>query len=401
MDGLVRMGPDDLGWGGASPERPRRLAALVGAALLLLQPALGQAPDLLWEKAFGGPGEERGISLQETADGGIIVAGYTTSRGGGGRDLWLVKTDSEGELEWDRTIGGPGDEEGWAVLEVEDGYVVAGVSSSGEGGGRDLLLLKTYSDGYERWSKTFGGAGDDWGVALVKTEGGYLVAGSTTSRGSGGSDGWILLADPDGNPDWEVAIGGSKNDGLSSILEVADGYVAVGTTESYGGGGKDVWLVKTDREGARIWEKTFGKGGDERGNSVLKVADGYLIVGTTASEGSSGRDLLLLKTDHQGEKVWEETMGGPGEDGGWQALEAGGGLVVVGYTRGAADQDVWLLSVSSAGEKVWDATFGGPGFDLGRAIVPTGDGAMAMTGWTESRGSGGQDLWLGKTEAVD
>ncbi|WP_143763416.1 hypothetical protein [Methanothrix harundinacea] len=157
------MGPDDLGWDGASPERPRRLAALVGAALLLLQPALGQAPDLLWEKAFGGPGEERGISLQETADGGIIVAGYTTSRGGGGRDLWLVKTDSEGELEWDRTIGGPGDEEGWAVLEVEDGYVVAGVSSSGEGGGRDLLLLKTYSDGYERWSKTFGGAGDGLG----------------------------------------------------------------------------------------------------------------------------------------------------------------------------------------------------------------------------------------------
>lgn len=367
--------------------------------VLMLQPALGQAPDLSWEKSFGGPGDERGISLLETADSSLAVVGYTSSKGDGGRDLWLIKTDSEGELEWDRAIGGPGDEEGWSLLGTEDGYVIAGVSGSGEAGGKDLLLVKTYSDGYERWTKTFGGPGDDWGVAAVKTEAGYVVAGSTTSRGSGGSDGWILLVDPDGNLVWEVAIGGSKNDGFSSIVEVEDGYVAVGTTESYGAGGKDVWLVKADGEGKRVWEKTFGKDGDERGNSVLKMADGYIIVGTSSADAPGGRDLLLLKTDLEGEKVWEETIGGPGEDGGWQALvDEDGGIVVVGYTRGTADEDIWLLKVSSVGEKLWDDAFGGEGFDLGRSIVPTKDGGWAMTGWTESGGPKGQDLWLGKVE---
>jgi len=327
----------------------------------MLQPALGQAPDLSWEKSFGGPGDERGISLLETADSSLAVVGYTSSKGDGGRDLWLIKTDSEGELEWDRAIGGPGDEEGWSLLGTEDGYVIAGVSGSGEAGGKDLLLVKTYSDGYERWTKTFGGPGDDWGVAAVKTEAGYVVAGSTTSRGSGGSDGWILLVDPDGNLVWEVAIGGSKNDGFSSIVEVEDG--------------------------------------DERGNSVLKMADGYIIVGTSSADAPGGRDLLLLKTDLEGEKVWEETIGGPGEDGGWQALvDEDGGIVVVGYTRGAGDEDIWLLKVSSVGEKLWDDAFGGEGFDLGRSIVPTKDGGWAMTGWTESGGPRGQDLWLGKVE---
>lgn len=396
------MRPDDpRHFRAASSSRPAIAAALLGGALvvLMLQPALGQAPDLSWEKSFGGPGDERGISLLETADSSLAVVGYTSSKGDGGRDLWLIKTDSEGELEWDRAIGGPGDEEGWSLLGTEDGYVIAGVSGSGEAGGKDLLLVKTYSDGYERWTKTFGGPGDDWGVAAVKTEAGYVVAGSTTSRGSGGSDGWILLVDPDGNLVWEVAIGGSKNDGFSSIVEVEDGYVAVGTTESYGAGGRDVWLVKADGEGKRVWEKTFGKDGDERGNSVLKMADGYIIVGTSSADAPGGRDLLLLKTDLEGEKVWEETIGGPGEDGGWQALvDEDGGIVVVGYTRGTGDEDIWLLKVSSVGEKLWDDAFGGEGFDLGRSIVPTKDGGWAMTGWTESGGPKGQDLWLGKVE---
>lgn len=381
------------------------IPSLIRATLILLilvHPALGQAPDLEWEVAFGGAGDERGLALQETRDTGIVVAGYTSSKGVGKKDLWLIKTDSEGEMEWERTLGGPADDEGWAVLETKDGgYLLTGFTESEGSGGKDLWLVKTYSDGYERWKKTFGAAGDDWGVAVLETkDGGYAVAAVTTSRGSGGSDGWILKTDPDGNLEWETTMGGSKNDGISSILEIEDGYLVVGFTESYGAGGKDIWLVKMDPEGERIWEKTFGKGGDERSNFVREMEDGYVVVGVSDSGGSGGRDVWLIRTDIEGETIWEKTFGGSGDDGCWSAAEGEGGLIFIGYTesQGRGDQDLWLLKISPDGEKAWEKTLGGLGFDLGRAIVSTKDGGWAMTGWTESMGSGGEDLWLVKIE---
>jgi hypothetical protein len=386
-------------------ERTISIASLIRATLILLilcLPALGQAPDLEWEKTFGGIEDERGVALMEATDGGYLMVGYTSSKGVGNKDIWLIKTDSEGEMEWERTLGGPADDEGWSVLETEDGgYLVTGVTESEGSGGKDLWLVKTYSDGYERWKKTFGATGDEWGVAVLETkDGGYAVAAVTTSRGSGGSDGWILKTDSDGNLEWETTIGGSKNDGITSILEIEDGYLIVGFTESYGAGGKDVWLVKTDSEGERIWEKTFGKDGDERGNYIREMEDGYVVVGVSDSGGSGGRDFWLTRTDIEGEKIWEKTFGGSGDDGGWSAVEGEGGLIVIGYTesQGRGDQDLWLLKVSLDGEKAWEKTFGGSGFDIGRAIVSTKDGGWAMTGWTESMGSGGEDLWLVKIE---
>ena len=303
---------------------------------------------------------------------------------------------------WTRTYGGDHNDYATSLLQTDDGgYLMTGVTESEGSGGKDLWLIKTYSDGYERWEKTFGGTGDDWGVSVLETkDGGYAVAGVTTSRGSGGSDGWILKIDSDGNLEWDLTMGGSKNDGITSILETEDGYLVAGTTESYGSGGKDVWLLKADADGERVWEKTFGKGGDERGNFVLEMEDGYVIGGVTESEGSGGRDLWLARTDLEGEKVWEKTFGGPGDDGGWSALEEEGGIIVVGYTesQGRGDQDLWLVKVAADGEKVWEKTFGGSGFDLGRSIVSTKDGGWATTGWTESNGSGSEDFWLLKTE---
>lgn len=380
------------------------IGSFAGAALIIsiaTQTALGQPPDLQWERFFGGPGEEMGLSLVETRDAGLIVAGYTVSKGSGERDVLLIKTDKEGDLEWERTIGGPGRDEGWAVVETRDGFAIAGVTNSGGSGKKDLLLVKTDGEGYEKWKKTFGGPEDDWGVALLETMDGFIVAGVTASSGSGGSDGWIVKVDPDGNLLWEVAIGGSKNDGFTSIIETEGGYLLAGTTESYGSGGEDLWLVKTDALGDRIWDKTFGKGGDERGNYVLEAEASLYIVGVSQSGPSSGRDLFVVKTDGEGEKIWDKTYGGSGDDGGSSALAAkDGGIIVVGYSgsQGTGQLDLWLLKIGAGGDKVWEKTFGGAGFGLGRSIVSTKDGGLAIVGWRESQGSGGQDLWLLKTE---
>ncbi|MDF0589818.1 hypothetical protein [Candidatus Methanocrinis natronophilus] len=379
------------------------ILSVIGAALLIstmVQTALGQPPELKWEKTFGGAGDERGLSLLEGRDSGLIVAGYTGSKGAGERDVFLIKTDKEGEVVWERTIGGPGRDEGWALVETSDGFAIAGVTDSGGSGKKDLLLVKTDAEGYEKWKKTYGGAGDDWGVALLYTRDGFIVAGVTTSGESGGSDGWIVKTDPDGNGEWEVVIGGSKDDGFSSMVEVEGGYVLAGTTESYGAGGKDVWLVKTDLQGERIWEKTFGKGSDERGNSIIDLGDGLLVVGVTEDLASGGRDLFLVKTDYEGEKLWEKTLGGTGDDGGMGAVVVAGGIVILGHTdsQGMGSQDLWLLKVSFEGDELWEKTFAGTGFDLGRSIVSTKDGKMAVAGWTKSGGSGGEDLWLLKTQ---
>jgi len=159
--------------------------------------------------------------------------------------------------------------------------------------------------------------------------------------------------------------------------------------------------VKTDARGERIWEKTFGKDGDERGNYILEVGESLYIVGASTSGTSGGRDLFVVKTDGEGEKIWENTYGGSADDGGSSALAAkDDGIIVVGYTgsQGTGQPDLWLLKIGAGGEKVWEKTFGGAGFDLGRSIVPTKDGGLAIVGWTQSQGSGGQDLWLLKTE---
>jgi hypothetical protein len=387
-------------------KRPSAIGSLLGAALIIsmaAQTALGQPPDLQWEKSFGGAGDERGLAIQETRDAGLIATGFTGSKGAGGRDILLIKTDKDGGLEWERTVGGPGRDEGWALVETKEGFVVAGVTDSWGSGKKDLLLVNTDSEGYERWKKTFGGAGDDWGVALLETKDGFVVAGVTTSSGSGGSDGWIVKTDPDGNGEWEVAIGGSKNDGFNSILETEDGYILTGTTESYGSGGKDLWIVRTDGNGEKIWEKTFGKGADERGNYILEAGGSLYAVGAAESGSYGGRDLFVVKTGKDGDKVWEGAYGGTGDDGGSSALAAkDGGIIVVGYTssQGNGDTDLWLLKIDPEGEKVWERTFAGAGFDLGRSVVTTKDGGLAIVGWQRSAGSGSEDLWLLKTEKL-
>jgi len=260
------------------------------------------AGNKIWERTFGGSDTEWACSVQQTNEGGYIIAGVTKSYGSGGADAWLIKTDSEGNKIWDRTFGGSEDDWTEAVEQTSyDGYIVAGCTNSYEG---DAWLIKTDSDGNKIWERTFGGSDDDYAKAVQLTnDGGYILVGSTRSYSFGGFDAWLIKTDSTGNKIWDRTFGGSENDSANSVRQTSDGgYIIAGFTESYGAGGRDAWLIKTDSDGNKIWERTFGGSDLDQANAVQLTNDGgYTIAGSTKSYGSGSFDAWLIKTDVNGQ----------------------------------------------------------------------------------------------------
>ncbi|MGB3944271.1 MAG: hypothetical protein WBK88_05735, partial [Methanothrix sp.] len=221
-------------------------AALMMALLLILYAFSGvETEGEVWSATFGGPGFEVGTSILEKRGGGYIIAGATNSRGGGGYDAWLLSTDSKGREVWNETFGGPGDEEAMAVVAtVDGGYAIAGGTNSFGAGDFDVWLIKTDSTGRELWNETYGGPGYDWAYSVQKTrDAGYIILGETESFGSGGMDLWLVKTDSRGALIWNRTFGGAEDDGGRSIQETDDGsYIIAGFTESFGRGGMDLWL---------------------------------------------------------------------------------------------------------------------------------------------------------------
>jgi predicted secreted protein len=390
---------------------PLLIGVMLGALLATPAPfaefanqgqALAQGlPELKWSKTFGNLGDDVGDSVQKTSDGGYVIAGFTDSYGVGGDDVWLIKTDSDGNKVWDKKFGGTSDDVGWSVQQTSnDGYVVAGGTSSYGAGARDAWLIKTDSNGNKVWDKTFGGASFDDGMSVRQTsDGGYIIAGGTSSYGAGGEDVWLIKTDSDGNEVWDKTFGGTSDDAGWSVRETSDGgYIIAGLTESYGAGGEDVWLIKTDSDGNKAWDKTFGGTSFDEGELVQQTSDGgYIVAGYTGSYGAGGEDVWLIKTDSDGNKVWDKTFGGTSDDAGWSVQQTSdGGYVIVGGTSsyGAGGEDVWLIKTDSNGNKVWDKTFGGTADDDGISVRQTPDGGYVIAGATVSYGAGGEDVWL-------
>jgi hypothetical protein len=317
-----------------------------------------------------------------------------------------AKSSEPPPTEWTRTYGGLGSEGASSVVETSDGgYALAGCSASFGAEYIDFWLVKTDSFGNHQWNKTYGGAVDDAAASVVQTsDGGYALVGSAESFGAGESDFWLVKTDSFGNHLWNKTYGGISTDRSEypqSLVQTGDGgYALTGYTDSYGAGNYDFWLVKTDSAGNMQWNKTYGGAYEDYGNAVVKTTDGgYALVGSTESFGAGYTDFWLVKTDSFGNHQWNKTYGGLGSEGAFSVVETSdGGYAIAGDTSsfGAGRFDFWLVKTDSDGNMLWSQIHGGAYYDYAFSVVETSDGGYAIAGDTSSFGAGESDAWLVK-----
>ncbi|WP_334102114.1 hypothetical protein [Methanothrix soehngenii] len=392
-----------------------------GLALLVLCTLItGAQTEEAWNRTYGGPGFEWGSSFQETPDGGFIITGSTQPSGEDKNDILLIKTDSKGFELWNVTFGEPEYDYASSVQRTnDDGYILAGTKTPGGSDSTDLWLIKTDASGQEAWNRTYGGRSDDQGVAVLETEDGYAIGGSTMSQGNGSLDFWLIRTGSRGEKVWEKTYGGLGRDYLSSILRMEDGgYLLSGTTESYGSDSNNLWLVKVDSRGTELWNKTFdnslGLGG-----SVAATGDGGfalvddIVPGPNMYLERAGR---LKKLDSEGNELWNRTFSRSESSYFSQSIQQtrDGGYVMAGTltsyrdgpkkigdttTWGADDNDILVIRTDSMGNELWNLTLGKPNLDdQGAKILETQNGGYAVLCSTESYGSGLKDIWLVKLE---
>jgi len=260
--------------------------------------------NLQWTKTIGGKYRDLGHSIIQTSDGGYAIAGYTSSYGAGWEDVYVVKLDATGNLQWTKTIGGENDDKGYSLIQTSDGgYVIAGYTSSFGAGETDVYVVKLDAKGNLQWTKTIGGENDDKGYSLIQTsDGGYAIAGYTSSFGAGRDDIYVVKLDAKGNLQWTKTIGREYNDWGNSLIQTFDGgYAIAGTTTSFSAGFSDVYVVKLDANGNLQWTKTIGGPKSEAGFSLIQTSDGgYAIAGKTTSFGAGEWDIYVVKLDKNG-----------------------------------------------------------------------------------------------------
>ncbi|TKJ42214.1 hypothetical protein CEE37_00630 [candidate division LCP-89 bacterium B3_LCP] len=263
-----------------------------------------------WSRTFGGSQNDYGYCVQQTSDGGYIITGWTLSFGPDYYNVYLIKTDASGIELWSQTFGGDEQDKAYSVQQTSDGgYIIAGYTESSGAGDWDVFLIKTDASGAELWSQTFGGDDEDTGRSVKQTsDGGYIITGWTDSFAIGiSSDVWLIKTDALGNQDWNQTFGGNSTDEGRSVQQTTDGgYIVAGRSISFGTGIEhDVYLIKTDDSGVEQWSQTIGDFSyNEYGHCVQQTVDGgYIIAGEKWSYAGGSTSVYLVRLESEGTSV--------------------------------------------------------------------------------------------------
>jgi uncharacterized delta-60 repeat protein len=382
----------------------KAMAILILALSFFVTAGAQPNPDTLWTRTYGGSGRDEAYSVQQTTDGGYILVGSTWPLDSGATDCFLVKTDSQGDTLWTRTYGGSSFDYAYSVQQTADGgYILAGHTQSFGAGMFDAYAVKTDAQGDTLWTHLYGGAEPDYAHCVQQTaDGGYIFAGYTTSFGAGYYDIYLVKTDGIGVILWTRAIGGDDSDMARSIQQTSDGgYIVAGCTNSLGEGGNDFYLVKTNSQGDTIWTRTYGGSNEDIAFSVQQTADGgYIMAGYTNSFSAGNYDYYLVKTNAQGDTLWTRTYGGSASDYAYSIKQTDDhGYIVAGHCRwGSGHQyEFYVVKLDSQGTTLWVRNFGGSLDDGAYAVQQTTDGGYIVAGYTNSFGAGGRDYYLVKT----
>ena len=318
---------------------------------------------LIWERYYGGTGENKLLTIIKASDSNFVAAGYTASRGNGGKDAWGTKISPGGDIIWDRTFGGAGDEVANSIIQDSSGgFVFTGTTSTSKSEG-DVYAVELDASGNLVWQKQFGGPGDDAGNAIVEAEPGtYVIAGYSRSFGAGDKDSWIFKVDDRGTVvkwgepalEWSFTYGIADNDSISSIIkDGSDGYILAGYSTSLTNGLRDFRILKIDSHGAIVWDKTYEDYNDETINSICEAHDGGYMAAGSSAQDIDNADYQILKIDYDGNKQWRKTYGGPADDAAFSIIPGyQGSFVVAGYMTDyrLKSKDFWVINVNSTGD---------------------------------------------------
>ncbi|MHA1428349.1 MAG: hypothetical protein ACTSQI_20385 [Candidatus Helarchaeota archaeon] len=360
-----------------------------------------------WSATWGGFSDDLCMNMKIDPNGYIYLVGYTKSYGAGKADLALVKFSTDGNKVWNVTWGGSQYDRGNDLFIGQDGSLyIAGWTSSYGIGSDDIVLVKFYSNGTLAWNVTWGGIGIDYGFDVgLNIDGFIYVCGKTISYGSGGYDFALVKFYMNGTKAWNVTWGGSNPDGCSSLAFGSDGSIyLLGYTRSYGAGNADLALVKFHPNGTLLWNVTWGESGSEYNGNLMVSNDGYIyVVGYTDSYGAGDNDVIFLKFDKDGAKLFNSTWGGPYDDMGRAVIADNYGNIYVGSSTesyGAGNNDFGILNFNSDGNLEWNETWGSVDNEICRAIDISNDDYLYLCGYTNHSTAGGNDFLLVKYKKV-
>ncbi|MBE0572786.1 MAG: T9SS type A sorting domain-containing protein [Ignavibacteriaceae bacterium] len=372
---------------------------LIFFTLYSIQTCFSQTPDTLWTKILGGSANEYGYYAEQTSDDGFILVGTTDAFGSGLDDVWLIKTNSSGDTLWTKTIGGSDYDYATCVHQTNDGgYIIFGETNSFDPNFWEGYMIKTNNSGTTLWTKHLG----DYAYYFIEEgveipDSGYVFVGYTKIGAGDPEDLWLVKTDSAGDIIWTKTYGGVERDLSSSINRTSDGgFIIAGSTESFGTGDFDGWLIRTDSNGNLIWSKTYGNTEDNYANDVRQTDDGGFIIAGSTEASNNYHDAWLIKTDYNGDTLWTRSWGSDGHDGAMSVVQTSdGGYVWTGYRKiSTFNQDLWVVKTDLNGNAQWSKTYGGTFNNVGRSINKNSDGSLIIAGEYYSEVTNTRDIWL-------
>ncbi|MEW6364509.1 MAG: PKD domain-containing protein [Acidobacteriota bacterium] len=366
---------------------------ILGCLLVVAGAPLATQAAHHWARVIGGNGSDIPRSVQQTSDGGYVLAGITWGSFGGDQDAWLVKLDASGVVSWQKTFGGAGSDWARSVRQTADGGYYLGCYSLAFGNGVEAWVLRLDSAGSVVWQRTYGGTSDDYLDSLEVTgDGGCVFTGDTTSFGAGGSNAWAVKLSPDGTVNWAKRRYVDQNESGVDITPDGSGGYAMLADAAGGGGDRDAWFTRLDSNGNFVnnTRHLIGSIRSEVPQAIDRSGDGGWYVSGYVPVPGNANDGLLMKLNSTGSPVWQKHVGGPGDD----HFRAGqstsdGGYVAVGESNnnGIDADDLWVVKFDSSGSVVWQRTYGGVSGESGADICQTSDGGYVVAGETTSYGN--------------